>query len=258
MKTDATGLFDLTGEVALVTGAAQGLGLGMAQALAAAGAHVIINDQDEERAVTAANELCANGWLASPSVFDVADRDATQAAIASVNRTVGDIAIVVNNAGYNIRKPFEDYTPEDARALMDVHYFGAMNVTQAALPGMKRLAFGRIIMIGSITTDSTRVPMSCYAAAKGAVTALTRALAMELGPLGITTNMIAPGYFSTPMSRIFTQDPEYLAYIKDRTPVRRWGQPEDLASTVLYLASPASDFLNGQVIALNGGILHQI
>ncbi|MDT4863742.1 5-keto-D-gluconate 5-reductase [compost metagenome] len=188
----------------------------------------------------------------------MADRDATHAAVGSINSAVGDVTVVVNNAGYNIRKPFEDYTLEDARALMAVHYFGAMNVTQAALPGMKRAAFGRIIMIGSITTDSTRVPMSCYAAAKGAVTALTRALAMELGPLGINTNMIAPGYFSTPMSSVFTQDPEYLAYIKDRTPVRRWGQPEDLASTVLYLASPASDFLNGQVIALNGGILHQI
>lgn len=258
MQTEASGLFDLNGKVALVTGAAQGLGFGMAQALAAAGAHVIINDRDEEKAVIAANELCANGWLASPSVFDVADRQATQAAIADIGSRIGDVAILVNNAGYNIRKPFEDYTVDDAQSLMNVHYFGAMNVTQAVLPGMTGAAFGRITMIGSITTESTRVPMSCYAAAKGALTALTRALAMELGPLGITTNMIAPGYFSTPMSRIFTQDPEYLAYIKDRTPVRRWGQPEDLASTVLYLSSPASSFLNGQVISLNGGILTQI
>lgn len=191
-------------------------------------------------------------------MFDVVDRQATQVSIEDISSRIGVVTILVNNAGYNIRKPFKNYTIEDAQGLMNVHYFGAMNVTQALLPSMTRAAFGLITMIGSITTESTRVPMSCYAADKGALTALTAALAMELGPLGITTNMVAPGYFSTPMSRIFTQDLEYLAYIKGRTPVRRWGQPEDLASIVLYLASPASSFLNGQVIHLNGGILAQI
>ncbi|RYE88307.1 MAG: SDR family NAD(P)-dependent oxidoreductase [Hyphomicrobiales bacterium] len=251
-------LFDLSGRVALVTGAGQGLGFAMADALGGAGALVLVNDRDEARAAAAVEQLGAAGRRARAVAFDVADRDRSQQVIAAAIAEVGPIGIVVNNAGFNIRKPFEDYSLDDAQALMNVHYFGALNVTQAVIPGMKAAGFGRIVMVGSITTKATRVPMSCYAAAKGAATALAQALAMELGPYGITTNTIAPGYFATPMSTIFTEDAEYFRYIQDATPVRRWGAPDDLATAMLYLASPSSGFFNGQVLEVNGGILAQI
>lgn len=248
-------VFSLQGKVALVTGARRGIGWAVVQLLARAGAHVVLNDVHEAELQEKVHALQALGLSASSSVFDVTDHAAAKAAIDQVVAQHGSIDVVVNNAGIQNRKPFVDYTPEEWAALQQVHVTGTFNVTQAAASHMSRKGFGRIIMMGSLAVTASRATLAPYAAAKGAVTALMRELAYELGPKGITCNAIAPGYIDTEFTHALVQDPEFAGWVGKRVPLGRWGKPEDIAPAILFLASPAGNYVNGTVLTIDGGIL---
>lgn len=251
------GLFSLQGKVAIVTGSARGLGWGIAKLLAQAGATVVINDLDTKTVAGRSNELRELGLLADEAAFDVTSHAGAHAAIARVVEKHGSIDIVVNNAGIQNRKPLVDYSPVEWEALQKTHVGGTFNVTQAAVGHMINGGRpGRIVNLASIATFSSRTPMAAYAAAKGALTAVTHALASELGPKGITCNAIAPGFMATEFTRTLTEDDEFSSYVEARVPVGRWGTPEDVAPAVLFLVSPAASYINGAILRIDGGTLN--
>jgi gluconate 5-dehydrogenase len=253
--SDLARWFSLEGKVALITGSARGLGWSMAQALSGAGAHVILNDVNREALDAAARKMEASGGKVSTALFDVTDESAVREGLAKVTAETGSVDILVNNAGFQNRKNFIDYDLDEIRKLMEIHYFGSVNVSRAVIPGMQAKRNGRLIFVSSLSLKSMRVPMSPYAGAKGALTALMNALAMELGLWGITSNAIAPGFFITEMSRKLVEDEEFNAYIKSRVALSRWGDPSDLEAAVVFLAGAGSSYYTGQVIEMNGGIL---
>jgi len=247
--------FTLKGRVALVTGSARGIGWGIARGMAEAGAHVVLNDLRAEDLSAPLEVLRAAGLDGSACAFDVTDEAAVAAGIARIVAEQGRIDIVVNNAGIQKRKRFADFGFDEWRAVIDTHVHGAFLVTRAAIPHMSARRFGRIIMIGSIAVQSPKAEIPAYAAAKGAVTSLVRALAIELGPLGITCNAIAPGYVATEFTRPLHSDERFTAKLMERVPAGRWGRPDDIAPAAVYLASAAGAFVNGSVVTVDGGYL---
>lgn len=250
-------LFSLEGKVAIVTGSARGLGWGIAQLLANAGATVIINDLDAKTVAERAAELRKQGLQADEEAFDVTSNTDAHAAVDRVVEKHGSIDIVINNAGIQNRKSLIDYSPVEWNALQNTHVGGTFNVTQAAVGHMiKAGTSGRIVNMGSIATFSSRTPMAGYAAAKGALTAITHALASELGRHGITCNAVAPGFMATEFTRTLTENEEFSTYVKDRVPAGRWGTPNDIAPAVLFLVSPAASYVNGAILRIDGGTLN--
>ncbi|MBX6369673.1 MAG: 3-oxoacyl-ACP reductase FabG [Rhodospirillales bacterium] len=247
--------FALTGKVALVTGSGRGLGWGMARFAAQAGAHVVLNGRDEAALRARAEELRSESLAASVAAFDVTDADAIAAGVRATVERCGHIDILVNNAGIQNRKPFHTYTPEEWRRIVGTHLDGAFLVTRAVVPHMLARRSGRIIMIGSIAGERVRGTITAYAAAKGALAALVRALAVELGPHGITCNGIAPGFFATDFTRTLQEDAAFNRYISERVPLGRWGRPEELGPAVVYLASSAGAFVNGHILTIDGGLV---
>lgn len=248
-------LFSLCGQVALVTGARGGIGWATAQLLAKAGAHVVLNDLKQAELQEKVNELTALGLKASASAFDVTDSLQVSAAVDAIASALGGIDIVVNNAGNQNRKSFIDFTPEEWSAIQQVHVTGTFNVTQAATRHMITKGSGRIIMLSSLSVVASRSTLSAYAAAKGAVTALMRELAFELGPKGITCNAIAPGFLDTELTTALVQDTEFSGWIRKRVPLGRWGSPGDIAPAILFLTSPAGSYVNGALLNIDGGLL---
>jgi len=249
-------LFSLEGKVAIVTGSGRGLGWGIAQLLAKAGAVVVINDLDAAAVGARVEQLKAQGLKADASAFDVTKHDVVRHAIDAVAAKHGSVDIVVNNAGIQNRKPLVDYLPEEWDALQQTHVGGTFNVTQAAVRHMIAGGRGgRIVNLGSIATLSSRVPLAAYAAAKGALTAVTHAWASELGRHGITCNALAPGFMATEFTKSLTENDEFTSFIKARVPAGRWGTPDDIAPAVLYLVSPAATYVNGSVLRIDGGTL---
>ncbi|QRG09317.1 3-oxoacyl-ACP reductase FabG [Xanthobacter dioxanivorans] len=245
----------LAGRVALVTGAARGIGWSIAQAAAAAGAHVVLNDLEPGPVAARVAELSARGHGASGAAFNVTCEAAVGAAMEEVLARLGAVDILVNNAGVQRRKMFHEFTYDEWRAVVDTHLNGAFLVTRAVVPRMMERRYGRIVMLGSIAARQPKPALAAYAAAKGGVTSLVRALAVELGPHGITCNAIAPGFIATEFTRALQDDEAFTRRMLDRVPGGRWGQPEDLAPAVLYLASPAAAFVNGRVLTIDGGFL---
>lgn len=248
-------MFTLRSRVALITGSAGGLGWGMAQAAAQAGAHVVLSDISAAALDARVEEIRAAGLDASAVAFDVTDESAVAAAIAGIIQRLGRIDILVNNAGIQNRKPFPDYSLEEWKVIVDTHLHGTFLTTRTVVPQMIANRHGRIIMIGSIAAQSVKGTIAPYAAAKGALTSLVRALAMELGPQGITCNGIAPGYFATDFTKALHDDDAFNSYVASRVPLGRWGRPEDLAPAVIYLASAAGAFVNGNILTIDGGVL---
>lgn len=248
-------LFSLQGRVALVTGARGSLGWAFSELLAQAGAHVVINDLDAQSAQAGADELTARALKASACAFDVTDHEGVRAAIDGIALAHGALDILVNNAGIQNRKPFVDYTAAQWNAVVQTHVGGTFNATQAAARHMIARGYGRIIMIGSIASRSVRSTFAPYSASKGAMSALTHELAAELGPKGITCNAIAPGFLATNLTQTLVNDKEHSAWVTSRVPVGRWGTPADIAPAVLYFASPASAYVNGAILTIDGGIL---
>ncbi|HEY5082448.1 MAG TPA: glucose 1-dehydrogenase [Bauldia sp.] len=247
-------LFDLSGRVALVTGAGRGIGFALASALADAGARLVLNGRNEPRLASAAAALRERGAEASVSVFDVTDPAAVDAAIETIERDVGPIEILVNNAGTQHRVPLQDFPDEKWREIFSTNVDSVFYVGRTVARKMIPRGHGKIINIASVTSDLARATIVPYGASKGAVRQLTRGMACDWAPHGLQVNAIAPGYFQTELNTALFADPEFIAWLNKRTPAGRAGRMEDLAGAAVFLASGASDFVNGQILFVDGGI----
>jgi len=249
----ATNPFDLTGRRALVTGAGSGLGFAIAQGLARAGASVVVNGRNAEKTRRAVDALSVEGASARGSVFDVTRSDAVAAALADIEHNLGAIDIVVNNAGVARRLPLEALSDAEWHALLAVNLDGAFNVARALLPAMKARRRGKIINVCSLASEIGRPGIVAYATSKGGLKMFTRALAVELAPHNIQVNGISPGFFRTEMNAALAADTEFSAWIERRTPAGRWGEPAEVAGAAVFLASSASDYVTGHLLAVDGG-----
>jgi gluconate 5-dehydrogenase len=249
-------LFDLAGKTALVTGSSDGLGLAMARGLAAAGATIILNGRDEKKLANAANSFADDGRKVRARAFDVADEQAVLSAFEHFDAAGVTIDILVNNAGCQLRKPMLELKTDEWRRVVETHLTGAFQVgREAARRMIKRGRGGKIINVASLTSEVARATIAPYTAAKGGVKMLTRAMAAEWGAHDIQANAIGPGYIATEMNRALLDDPKFDAWVKGRTPSGRWGKPDDLIGVTVFLASRASDYVNGQIIYVDGGLL---
>ncbi len=242
--------FDLSGRLALVTGSSRGLGLAMARGLAEAGAEVVLNARDPAAVDRAIATLRAEGLRARPLPFDVTDAAAVSAAVA----TLPAPDILVHNAGTNIRKAVEDYTDAEWSSVLDTHLTAAMRLCRAAVPGMKARGSGKVIVTGSLASELGRPTITAYAAAKGGLKMFVRALAVELAPHGIQANAIGPGWFDTELNAPLAANPEWVANVKRRTPAGRYADPSEITGAAVFLASPGSDFVTGQILYVDGGV----
>jgi gluconate 5-dehydrogenase len=243
-----SGLFDLTGRRALVTGSSQGIGLALARGLAEAGASVVLNGRDEAK--LAAADVPGADRLA----FDVTDHAAVAAAVDGFEAERGPIDIVVNNAGVQHRTPLEDFAPEDFERLMRSNVSGVFNVAQACARHMIPRGRGKIVNIASVNALLARATIAPYTATKGAVVNLTKGMATDWAQHGLNCNAIGPGYMRTPLNEPLWSDPAFNEWLERRTPAGRWGNPEELVGACVFLASEASSFVNGQVLYVDGGI----
>jgi len=250
----ANTLFDLTGRVALVTGAYRGLGFSIARGLANAGATVVLNGRKPDELAKAAKAITDAGGKADVAVFDITDRTAIAAAVAAVIAKHGGIDILVNNAGIQRRGPLVDFPQKEWDEIIATNLTAPFVVSQAVLPGMIAKKRGKIIHIASLMSELARPTVVPYTAAKGGVRQLTRGMAIELAPMGIQVNAIAPGYFATEMNRALIDNAKFNAWVCKRTPAGRWGQPDELAGLAVFLASGASDYMTGQMLVMDGGM----
>ena len=246
-------LFDLTGRTALVTGSSRGLGRAMAEGLANAGAKIIVNGTDAARVAKAVDEMRTAGMQAEGLVFDVTDEAAIMRAFADLDARGVAIDILVNNAGIQLRKPMVDLTTAEWQRVIDTNLTSAFVIGREAGKRMVARKHGKIINIGSLTSDLARATVAPYTVAKGGIKMLTKAMAAEWAEHGIQANAIGPGYMLTDMNQALIDNPAFDAWVKGRAPAKRWGLPEELAGVAVFLASPASNYINGQIIYVDGG-----
>ena len=246
--------FDLTDRVAIVTGTSRGLGQYMARALARAGADLVITSRSLESLSAFQQEVEALGRRAVPLELDVQDYDSIQRMVAGAMEAYGKIDILVNNAGCNVRKPAVEVTPEDWDLVVGTNLRGTFFVAQAVAKTMLPRGYGRIVNIGSVTCVSGYASLAPYCASRGGVLQLTKSLADDWGPHGITVNCLAPGWFKTAQTAVLYEDQEWVEYICDRIPMKRPGQPRDLDGAVVFLASDACEYVTGQLLLVDGGI----
>jgi gluconate 5-dehydrogenase len=237
--------FDLTGRTALVTGAGRGIGLAIAKGLAQAGARVIINGRDEEVAYSAAQGINNAAAMA----FDITNSKSVETAFQKIEQ----LDILINNVGVRDRKPIDDFTLDDFRALLDANLVSAFDLSRHAAKQMKAKSKGRIINVTSIVGQVARPGDAIYTATKAALGGLTLAMAAEYGPHGITVNAIAPGYVATETNASMIADPVNTEFLKNRTALGRWAEPEELAGAATFLASDAASYITGHVMTVDGG-----
>jgi gluconate 5-dehydrogenase len=245
--------FDLHGRNALITGGGSGLGFAIAKALVAAGAGVILLGRNSEKLSRASEELIALGANATYTVCDLLDRDAIAALTQHLERDVGPIDILLNNAGVQQRAPFTEFPAEGWDRMIATHLSAPFFLAQAIARSMIVRRRGKIINVLSIMSELGRPMIVPYTTAKGGLKMLTRGLAVELGACNIQVNGIAPGYFRTEMNQALMDDPKFDSWVKQRTPAKRWGEPDEIGGAAVFLASGASDFVSGQVIFVDGG-----
>jgi len=244
-------MFDLTGRVAIVTGGNGGIGLGMARGLAASGASVVVAARNADKAEAALAELGAQNTFIA---LDVADESSCRAVIDQTEKRFGRLDILVNNAGTSIRKPPESYTAAEWHSVLDTNLTGALFCSQAAYPAMKQAGGGKIISIGSMYSIFGTSYGAAYAASKGALVQLTKSLAIAWAKDNIQVNAVLPGWIDTELTQGARRHvPELHDRVLTRTPAGRWGVPEDLAGIAVFLAAPASDFVTGAAIPVDGG-----
>jgi len=252
-------IFRLDGKTALVTGASYGIGMAMANALAASGATIVFNDRLPERVETAIKDYADAGVNARGYVFDVTDEEAVRIYIERITEEVGVIDILVNNAGIIKRIPALEMSAAEFREVIDIDLNGPFIMSKAVAPGMIKKGGGKIINICSMMSEVGRETVSAYASAKGGLKMLTRNLACEWAEFNIQVNGIGPGYIATPQTApLRTEGHPFNSFIIGRTPAGRWGTPGDLGGPVVFLASNASDFVNGHILYVDGGILAYI
>ncbi|WYK06024.1 SDR family oxidoreductase [Cereibacter sphaeroides f. sp. denitrificans] len=248
-------LFDLTGRTALITGSSRGLGRAFAEGLAGAGARVILNGVNAERLEEAAAEMRAEGFDVLTAAFDVADEAAIKAAFERLDAEGIEVDILMNNAGIQFRKPMLELDTADWQRVIDINLTASFVIGREAARRMAARGRGKIINIGSLTSELARATVAPYTVAKGGIKMLTKAMAAEWGEKGIQSNAIGPGYMVTDMNEALLANPEFDGWVKARTPMRRWGLPEELAGTAIYLASDASNYVSGQIIYADGGMI---
>ncbi|KOV70169.1 SDR family oxidoreductase [Streptomyces sp. MMG1121] len=244
-------LFDISGRTALVTGSSRGIGRALARGLAEAGCTVVLNGRDAGRLDEAAAGLPG---VVHTAVFDVTDGASVAAGIADVEERVGPLDILVNNAGMQLRAPLLQFTEGDWHRILDTNLTSAFLVGREAARRMTERGHGKIINICSLQSEVVRPGIAPYAAAKGALKMLTKGMCADWGPCGVQVNGLGPGYIETELTRPLVADEEFSAWVRRRTPAGRWGRTGDLVGGVLFLASPASDFVNGQILYVDGGM----
>lgn len=247
-------LFSLEGKTALVTGSSRGLGLAIAIGLAEAGARLVLNGMDADRLAKAAGTLASQGRAVLAEPFDVTDEAAVVAAFRRLDAAGIEIDILVNNAGIQLRKPLVELEAEEWRRVIDTNLTSAFFVGREAAKRMIPRGRGKIVNIGSLMSAFARPTVAPYTAAKGGIKLLTQSMAAEWAEHGIQANAIGPGYMLTDMNEALTSNPQFDAWVKGRTPSRRWGRPEELVGAAVFLASSASDYVNGQIIYVDGGM----
>ena len=247
-------LFSLEGKIALVTGSGQGIGLALAEGLSDAGAHVVLNGRDKAKLERAQQALAAAGRKASIAPFDVTDQNAVEAGIAMIEAEIGPIDILINNAGMQKRAPITEFPIEGWHEVINTNLHSVFYVTQAVAKRMVPRKRGKIISIGSVMSELGRATIIPYTASKGAVKMMTRGLAAELGKHNIQANAIGPGYFATEINAALIADEAFSNWVCSRTPAGRWGETKELAGAAIFLSSAASDYVNGHLLMVDGGL----
>lgn len=251
-------IFNLTGKTALITGSSRGLGLVLARGLGKAGARLLLNGKDEGRLIQAVKKLKEEGLDVYGYPFDITKKDQIFKQVSNIENEIGSVDILVNNAGIQRRKPLEEFEEEVWREVIDTNLTGSFLVSQQVIKGMIKQKSGKIINICSLQSELGRATIAPYAAAKGGLKMLTKAMTVEWAKYNIQINGIGPGYFITEMTRPLSENKEFDQWLKNRTPAHRWGNPEELVGSIIFLASSASNFINGQIIYIDGGILAAI
>ena len=250
--------FRLDGRLAFVTGSSAGIGLGLARGLAQAGASLVLNGRDAAKLRATAASLRAEGFDVHERAFDVTDSAAVKANVDSMERDIGAIDILINNAGIQRRAPLHEFSHQDWHDLMQTNLDSVFFVGQAVAQHMITRKKGRIINICSVQSELGRPGISPYMASKGALKMLTKGMAIDWGPLGLNVNGIGPGYFKTELNEKLVNDATFSAWLTNRTPSRRWGEVEELAGAAVFLASDASTFVNGHILYVDGGVTAQL
>jgi len=249
-----TSPFDLSGRVALVTGSSRGIGLALARALGRAGAELILNGRDEQALTDAADALRSEGLAVHARAFDVCDTASVKSAVDDIEREVGPIEVLINNAGLQHRAPLLDFDVDDFRRLIEVNLVAAFTVGKAVAGHMVGRGHGKIVNICSVQSELGRPTIAPYTATKGGLKMLTRGMCADFGPLGIQVNALAPGYFATELTAALVADEEFSKWVAQRTPAGRWGRVEELGGAVVFLSSDASSYVNGQILYVDGGM----
>ena len=252
-----TDLFDLSGRTALVTGSTRGIGRALATGLARAGARVIVHGRDPLRAAAAAEQIAVEAGQGAELLsagFDVTDPAAVDAALGEIEAAHGTPDVLVNNAGIQRRAPIAEFADEDWDALLATNLSAAFYCARRVARGMIARGSGKIVQIGSVQSQLARPSIAAYGATKGGIAMLTKGLAADLAPHGIQVNTLAPGYFATELTKALVEDEEFSAWVARRTPDGHWGDVEDLVGPLVFLASDASRFVNGQTLHVDGGM----
>ena len=247
-------LFDLAGRTALVTGSSRGLGRAIAEGLAKAGARLIVNGVDAARVEAAVAEMRGAGYVVEGAAFDVTDEAGILDAFTRFDAAGTAIDILVNNAGIQMRKPLVEFTSAEWRKVIETNLTSAFVIGREAAKRMIPRKHGKIINIGSLGSELARPTIAPYTTAKGGIRNLTRAMAVEWAASGIQANAIGPGYMLTDMNQALVSNPDFNAWLMSRIPSKRWGRPEELVGAAVFLASGASDYVNGQIIYVDGGM----
>jgi gluconate 5-dehydrogenase len=248
-------LFDLTGKIALITGSSRGIGFGIARGLGQAGATIILNGRNAERLNRAVSALSQEGLKVYGYSFDVTDSNQIDQKISTVEREVGPVDILVNNAGIQRRGPLETIEESVWREVIETNLTAVFLISKRVVKGMIARRAGKIINICSLMSEISRPTIAPYTASKGGVKMLTKAMAVEWAKYNIQVNGIGPGFIATEMNKALLEDQEFDAMVKSRTPTGRWGEPSDLGGAAIFLASRASDYITGQIIYVEGGLL---
>ncbi|WP_024519821.1 SDR family oxidoreductase [Bradyrhizobium sp. Tv2a-2] len=248
-------LFDLKGRTALVTGSSRGLGRAIAEGMAKAGAKIVINGTDGARVETAVGELRAAGFAAEGAAFDVTDEAAIVKAFEGFDEAGIEIDILVNNAGIQMRKPLVEFSSADWRKVIETNLTGAFIIGREAAKRMIPRKRGKIINIASLASELARPTIAPYTAAKAGIKNLTKSMAVEWAASGIQANAIGPGYMLTDMNQALMSNTDFNNWLMSRVPAKRWGNPDELVGAAIFLASSASNYVNGQTIYVDGGML---